>query len=143
MQGTQSTTTCGPTVSSCERAAVPLRALVADDDPDMSSMVVSMLHQDGFVVEEAADGERLWDLINDGTRTDLVVTDLQMPGISGMDVLARMQRMHSTIPVILMTGFAGANLRLQALRKGAAAVLSKPFSAQALHALVAKHVRRI
>jgi DNA-binding NtrC family response regulator len=108
----------------------------------MSNTVASLLRQDGFVVKEASGGEDLWDLIDDGTSAHLVITDLQMRGISGMDVLARMQGKYSMIPVILMTGFAGAHLRLRALRKGAAAVLSKPFSATLLRALVAEHVRR-
>jgi len=107
----------------------------------MSSAVASLLREQGFLVREAASGEALWDLINDGTPPDLVITDLQMCGISGMDVLSRMQRQHSRIPVILMTGFTGPRVRVQALQKGAAGVLTKPFSAAMLRALVDESVR--
>jgi CheY-like chemotaxis protein len=140
--GIHGTTTFDQDVSPSARAAIVRQALVADDDPEMLNLVASLLRRDGFVVREAADGEDLWDLIDDGTPAHLVITDVQMRGISGMDVLARMQKRYSTIPVILMTGFAGAHLRLQALRKGAAGVLAKPFSAIALRTLVAEHVRK-
>jgi DNA-binding NtrC family response regulator len=93
-------------------------------------------------VKESTSGEDLWDLVNDETPAHLVITDLQMGGISGMDVLTRMQGRHHRIPVILMTGFAAAQLCTQAIRKGAAAVLSKPFSAALLRTLVAEHVSK-
>jgi DNA-binding response OmpR family regulator len=143
VHSTHGTPTFDPKILSSEPAAVARRALVADDDPDMSAMVAFLLRRDGFIVTEAACGEDLWDLINGGTPAHLVITDLQMRDISGMDVLARMRKMHSTIPVILMTGFAGAHLHLRALRMGAVAVLTKPFTAIALRALVDEHVRRV
>jgi DNA-binding NtrC family response regulator len=109
----------------------------------MLNLVASLLRRDGFLVEEAGSGEDLWDLVDDGTPAHLVVSDLLMRGISGMDVVSRMQKRHSRIPVILMTAFASGHLRALALRKGAVAVLAKPFSAIALRSLVAEHVSRI
>jgi CheY-like chemotaxis protein len=135
--------TWGENIYSSVRAAIERRVLVADDDPDNLELVATMLRQDGFLVKETASGEDLWDLVNDGTPAHLVITDLQMSGISGMDVLSRMQTLHLRIPVILMTGFAAAQLRAQAIRKGAVAVLAKPFSAGALRAVVAEHVSKV
>ena len=135
--------TWGENIYSSVRAAIERRVLVADDDPDNLELVATMLRQDGFLVKETASGEDLWDLVNDGTTAHLVITDLQMGGISGMDVLSRMQTLHHRIPVILMTGFAAAQLRAQAIRKGAVAVLAKPFSAVALRAVVAEHVSKV
>jgi two-component system nitrogen regulation response regulator GlnG len=63
-----------------------------------------------------------------------------MPGISGLEVLSRMQEEHPRVPVILMTAFASPRVCEQALQSGAVAVLAKPFSIVAFDKLVAQHV---
>lgn len=120
--------------------AVVLRALVADDDPEMRDLVASLLRREGFLVREATNGAELLSLATDGPQAHLVITDLQMPGINGLEVLSRMQKEHPRVPVILMTAFANARVREQALQGGAVAVLAKPFSIVELDKLVAQHV---
>jgi len=119
-----------------------LRALVADDDADMLDVVASLLRQEGFVVGEAATGAELLGLVRDGWEANLMIVDVQMPGISGLEVLSHMRTHHPRVPVILMSAFATNHLRQQALDSGAAAVLTKPFSAVAIRELVARHARR-
>ena len=67
---------------------------------------------------------------------DLVVTDVQMPGATGMRVLSHVRRAHPTVPVILITAFGSAELHAQAKRLGAATVLDKPFDLAELRKLV-------
>jgi CheY-like chemotaxis protein len=124
------------------RAGPALRALVADDDPYMLDTVASLLRKEGFLVEAASNGTDLIALLTDGAQPNLMITDVQMPGMSGLSVLSYVKRHHTRVPVILMTAFATDHLRERALAEGASAVLGKPFSSLELRELVARHVRR-
>lgn len=118
------------------------RALVADDDADLLELVGSFLRREGFVVGEASNGKDVIDLAADAPEANVVITDVQMPGVSGFEVLSHMRLHHPNVPVILMTSFAAEHLRDRAARDGAAAVLNKPFSMAALLEVVARHARR-
>jgi len=121
--------------------AVP-RALVADDDSYMLELVASFLRSGGFVVEEASSGTALLTVLTDVPKPNLIVTDVNMPGMSGLAVLSQVKRRQADVPVILMTAFATDSLRDSARASGAAAVLAKPFTTLELRELVARHVRR-
>ncbi len=124
-------------------AAEPaLRALVADDDADLLELIGLLLRREGFVVVEASNGNDVLGLADDDSEANLLITDVQMPGISGLEVLAQMRLHHPSVPVILMTSFAAEELCDRAERDGAAAVLKKPFSMGALREVVARHARR-
>jgi CheY-like chemotaxis protein len=126
-------------VASNASAGRVLRVFVADDDQDLLTLVASLLRGEGFFVREATNGADLLALVAGESQADLMITDVQMPGISGLEVLSHMQRHHPGVPVILMTGFATNLLREQAAAKGAAAVLSKPFRSAKLLELVARY----
>ncbi len=108
----------------------------------MLDLVASFLRREGFVVEEANSGTEVIAVLADGLRPDIVVTDVQMPGLSGLAVLSHMKQHHSRVPVILMSGFATACLRESARARGAVGVLAKPFTTLELRELVARHVRK-
>jgi DNA-binding NtrC family response regulator len=117
-----------------------MRALVADDDPEMLDLVASTLRGEGLLVAEAVNGADLIRLATDGPPADLVVTDVNMPEVGGLEVLSHMQKHHPGVPVILMTSFATRGLCAEAAHKGpAAAILSKPFRLDALREAVAQH----
>jgi CheY-like chemotaxis protein len=123
-------------------AGPALRALVADDDPYMLDVVASLLRKGGFLVEAASNGTDLIAFLTNGSEPNLMITDVQMPGMSGLAVLSYVKRRHIRVPVILMTAFATDRLRERALADGASAVLGKPFTSFELSELVARHVRR-
>ena len=117
-----------------------MRAFVADDDPEMLDLVASTLRLEGLLVVEAVNGADLIRLVTDGPPADLIVTDVNMPEVSGLEVLSHMQKRHPEVPVVLMTSFATRGLRAEAAHNGpAAAILSKPFRLDALRDLVAQH----
>ena len=122
-------------------AETALRVLVADDNPDMLSLVATLLREAGFLVGEATNGAELLGLATDGSAANLVIADVQMPGISGLEVLSHMRTYHPRVPIILMSAFASHHLRERARENGAVAVLAKPFSIATLRELVARHVR--
>lgn len=130
------------------RRARPVHVLVAEDDADVRSQLVAGLRQEGYRVLEARDGLDLLDLIGawyfPGTKAapiDLVISDIRMPGQSGLDVLSTLGRLSRRIPVILITGYPDEETRAKARDLGAAALLVKPFGLSDLKAVVARVLR--
>jgi two-component system response regulator (stage 0 sporulation protein F) len=110
------------------------RILVAEDDPDLRSLVALALTQNGFRVVEAEDGSALIDLLAESVlsnderdRFDLVVSDIRMPGYTAIEALVGMRPMLSRTPVVLLTAFGDKRIHERALRLGASMVLDKPF----------------
>lgn len=117
-----------------------LRILVAEDDGAMRRMLAWSLRRDGHQVVASPDGERLLALLdvlcNEGERPDLIISDVEMPGISGLDVLAAASRPGRRVPVILVTAFGSDEVRERASALGALAVLEKPLDPDRLRSLV-------
>ena len=110
------------------------RVLIADDDPDIRAELVSALSEDGYEVIEAADGNQLLEAVvqaftdDDGEpRYDAIVTDVMMPGFSGLDVLTAMRTKTTRIPVLVITAFGDDRTVRMAASLGAVAVFRKPF----------------
>jgi DNA-binding NtrC family response regulator len=114
------------------------RVFVAEDDEEFRKLLVSVLVRAGFDVVEARDGVELAELLvaaaADGG-VALVVTDVRMPGQSGLAVLAALREHDVDTPVILITGFGDGVTRAEAERLGATAVLDKPFGLATLRDL--------
>ena len=79
------------------------RVLVVDDEADAREMLSAILSQAGFEVDDAADGFAALAKVS-RYRPDVIVTDLRMPGMTGVDLLQRIRRIHGDVPVILATG---------------------------------------
>src|SRR5262245_29964313 len=107
--------------------------LVVDDDPDIRTFVTAALTYDGYRVREARDGQDALDRITD-RRPDLLVLDLNMPGVTGWDVIERLQAARMPLPTVIMT--AAYRARDEAARYGAAGYLGKPFDLETLFATV-------
>ena len=112
----------------------PVRILVADDKPEMRKLIANRLRKEGYEVIEAEDGPSLIDKIIRGIvddrmprAPDLIITDVRMPGMSGLEVLAQLRRNDWATPVILITAFGDEKTHAEAERLGAATVLDKPF----------------
>jgi CheY-like chemotaxis protein len=120
--------------------------LLAEDDPTMRELVATVLRADGYGVLEASDGAELLARIeaaiaDPGRRAppiSLLVSDVRMPGMSGLDVLALLRCGHWTTPVILVTAFPEAAVRWEAMQLGATAVLEKPVDIDVLRAAVCR-----
>jgi len=116
------------------------RALLVEDDRDMRRLVGWMLRKESLEVVEAEGGVELLDWINRTafppwtTRFDLIVSDVNMPDLTAIEVLAAMRSTVSTTPVILVTAFGDARTRQEARELGVCAVLDKPFSRHDLRA---------
>jgi DNA-binding response OmpR family regulator len=106
------------------------RILVVDDDHTVREVVVSYLRAAGHQVAEAEHGESALQSMRD-TPADLVVLDLMLPGIDGLEVCRRL-REHSDVPVIMLTALGGETDRVVGLERGADDYVTKPFSPREL-----------
>ncbi len=107
----------------------PRKILVVDDEDNLRTMLAANLELEGFEVVEAPNAERALEL---ATRQsfDLVLTDIRMPGMTGVDLFRALRAAGLHMPVVLMTGFALEGLVKGALEEGAFAVLPKPFNVE-------------
>jgi two-component system alkaline phosphatase synthesis response regulator PhoP len=114
--------------------------LVADDEPHIGRIIKMKLEQGPFRVSLAYDGQEALDFVNSGEPVDLVLLDLMMPKLSGLDVLRliREQDKFKSLPCIILTAGGDAKHERDALELGATEFLTKPFSPKKLYALVAR-----
>ncbi|HVS61851.1 MAG TPA: response regulator [Gemmatimonadaceae bacterium] len=118
----------------------PSHILVADDEPHIGRIIKMKLEQGPFRVSLAYDGQEAIDFINADEHLDLVLLDLMMPRLSGLDVLRqiRAQERFNSLPCIILTAGGDAKHERDALALGATQFLTKPFSPKKLYALVAR-----
>jgi DNA-binding response OmpR family regulator len=114
--------------------------LVVDDDVDLVDLVRSALEREGFAVDEACDGEAALVKIA-GDAPELIVLDLGLPKVRGLDVL-RQVRTDNSVPVIVLSGLADETDRILGLELGADDYVVKPFSPRELVARVRSVLRR-
>jgi DNA-binding response OmpR family regulator len=127
-------------VSARQNGEVPKRVLIVDDEPKIVEVVGDYLRSAGFSVTTAPDGERAVALAR-ARPPDLVVLDLGLPGLDGLDV-ARELRGASPVPIIMLTARGEETDRVLGLELGADDYLVKPFSPRELLARVRAVLRR-
>ena len=121
--------------------AEPLAAkvLLAEDQEPMRALLAMALREVGYDVVEVSDGVMLCDELLQGIRDDdnprqfdLIISDIRMPGFSGLEALEFIRGTNWATPVILMTAFGDQATQTEAYRLGAACVFSKPLDVDAL-----------
>ena len=120
--------------------AVLSRILIVDDDPDIRK-VLSLLLKDSYFVAEAADGAEAVSYLRANPDTDLVVLDVMMPGMDGLETCEKL-REFSNAPVLFLTAKSAERDRVAAYQSGGDDFLSKPFSQAELLAKVSSLLRR-
>ena len=115
--------------------AMTPQILVVDDDPQILDMVTLMLSSSGFPALSCSTPEKALTMLHLKS-IDAVLTDINMPGMTGLDLLDRIHLRHPEIPVILMTGYAELDLMVDAIRKGTFDFIMKPFNpVQLIHSV--------
>jgi DNA-binding response OmpR family regulator len=118
------------------------RVMVVDDDVTVREVVVTYLRAGGYDVAEAADGESALTDLRD-TRADLVVLDLMLPGMDGLEVCRRIRAKGDDVPVIMLTALGSETDRVVGLEHGADDYVTKPFSPRELVLRVESVLRRV
>jgi two-component system response regulator AtoC len=103
------------------------RVLVADDDAAIIEMLTDLLVEDGYAVESVANGTQVLERLQSDKAFDLLLVDVQMPGINGLDLLEKLRAAGNEIPVIMITGHGTSSVAIRAMQMGAYDYLQKPF----------------
>ncbi|MFO0723458.1 MAG: response regulator [Myxococcota bacterium] len=118
------------------------KVIVADDDAEMRSLIATALRRQRCEVIETKNGFEMLDELCSGlfdakaeAPADLIISDLRMPGVTGMSLLAGLRSAGWNTPFILITAYGGAEVHLEAFRHGADACVDKPFDID--------HLRRV
>lgn len=105
------------------------QVLVVDDEPDVRELIAECFRHKGLAVCAMADGASAVEAIErDPSRFGLVITDLQLPGRDGLEVLRAVRRLNPSCAVVIVTGYASIHSAVEAVRLGAYDYLTKPFS---------------
>jgi DNA-binding NtrC family response regulator len=100
--------------------------LIVEDEPSMSWALAEGLSEDGFTIDTFRSAEEAWAWLKDG-RSDLVISDLQLPGMSGLDFARKLQRGPHSQPVIIVTAYGTPEALRDLRRAGVAECFPKPF----------------
>lgn len=117
------------------RAGMTPRILVVEDEDKLRRVVTLQLEGEGFEVEAVRTAEEGLKLAE---RVSLVLTDLRLPGMGGLELLGQLQAQNPRLPVIVMTAFGSVEIAVEAMKKGAIDFLPKPFSLDHLTTVVRK-----
>jgi CheY-like chemotaxis protein len=116
-------------MSILQRRLSPSRVLIADDEDSIRCVLSVLLRGTGFETVEATDGTEALRRARQGV-ADVMLLDLMMPGLTGMQVLRELRGAGSQLPVVILTGSADGDTEDEAARHGVSSFLSKPFKPQ-------------
>ena len=109
--------------------------MVVEDDEEMRSLLKDFIEAEGFEADSVSNGsEAFRKLVREPF--DLVITDIRMPGLTGLDILPGIKKLQPEAPVIVITAFGSEEIQRKAFEKGANAYLEKPIHFQKLTTLI-------
>jgi DNA-binding NtrC family response regulator len=117
------------------------KILVVDDEANARTALAEILKDEGYSVETAADGFKALPKLRDFS-PDVVLTDLKMPGMDGLELIGKVQELDPEIGVVIMTAFGAVDTAVQAMQKGAADYLTKPLNANELLIVLQRTLER-
>src|SRR5512146_1607054 len=104
-----------------------MRILIVDDEEVLRDVLQAVLQREGFEVILAASGEEALSVLDADVEVDLVILDIMLPGISGIDTLRAIRIANPTLPVIIITAFSSIDGAIEAMKHGAFHYIPKPF----------------
>ena len=124
-----------------ESAGTPSRLLVIDDDESVRLLLRDLLEEAGYTVRTAKSGEEALQLIRVATY-DIIITDLRLSGMYGLEVVKEVRAIDPGIDVIVMTGYASVNSAVESMKAGAIDYITKPFNSDHIKMVVQKSLER-
>src|SRR5438046_2775427 len=113
--------------------------LIVEDEAKMRRLLELNLGEDGFTTFPAEDAETGLKLLQTNA-VDLVLTDLKLPGINGLEFLQTIKRQNAALPVVVMTAFGSVETAVEAMKAGASDYVLKPFSLAAMRTVIHKEL---
>lgn len=111
------------------------KLLIVDDDPSLREFLEIFLAKEGYKVDSAESGQQALELVRKGTYS-LVITDVRMPGMDGVELLKQLKALDAGMPVVLVTAFASLDAAVAAMKEGAWDYLTKPFKIEELREVI-------
>ena len=112
-----------------------VRILIVEDDEEMGFLLKDFVEEEGFMGDAVMNGyEAFRKLVKEPF--DLVITDIRMPGLTGLDILPKIRKFQPGIPIIVITAFGSEEVHQKALERGATAYLVKPIHFNHLRELI-------
>ncbi len=101
--------------------------LIADDEPSLRELLTELLTDEDYIVDSVPGGAEVLERLQSDTRYDLLLLDLHLPKMDGLQLLERLRKESNEIPVIMMTGGGTSSSAIRAMQMGAYDYLHKPF----------------
>ena len=120
---------------------MPAKILVIDDEDSMCNFMEIMLAKEGYSVETACSGNEGLQLLKKN-RYDLVIADLNMPDMTGIDVLKQVKSFRQNQDLIVMTAYASVDTAIEAMKHGAVDYITKPFKVDEIKLVIEKSISR-
>lgn len=117
--------------------------LVVDDEPNLRQLLKLYFEQKGWEVVLASSGNEALSIFEDGSSYQLVILDIKMPDMNGLEVLIEMKKRSPNIPVIMITAFGSHTGALEALKQGAYDYITKPFELEELYFRAQKALEKV
>jgi DNA-binding NtrC family response regulator len=117
------------------------RILIVDDEVNARTALAELLREEGYHVETAADGFKALPKLEE-EEPDLVLTDLKMPGLDGLELMAKVRERDPECVVVLMTAFGAVETAVKAMRQGASDYITKPVNMEELVLVLARELER-
>lgn len=114
------------------------RIYIVDDEPKIGDMFVKVLSREGFAARSFVNAAGMLEALDASERPDLVVTDLMMPGMDGIEMMQELRTRKLSVPVIIMTAHSSVQTAVEAMRLGAFHYLQKPINLEEMKALITK-----
>jgi DNA-binding NtrC family response regulator len=123
------------------KAVAPVRVLVVDDDREICDYMETFLTKDGIEVKTVSDPEAVAEEVKNGGY-HLVVLDLMMPKLDGVEVLSRIRKVDSDVAVVIFTGYPSLDTAVQSMKLDAVDYLKKPFDPDEFREVVDRVMRK-
>jgi len=126
------------------KQAMPNKILIVEDNPQNMKLILMTLRRYGYNLLEATDGEEALKIVK-GEKPDLIITDLQLPKIGGLEITRRLRQMpaFSHIPIIAVTAHAMKGDKEKIMEAGCNAYLPKPFNTRELPRVIAEMLQTV
>jgi DNA-binding NtrC family response regulator len=118
------------------------RVLVVDDAEGIRTYLANLLELSGYDVDSAEDGRRALALLNGGAAPDVIILDVMMPGMDGIETLRQIKERHGDVPVIMLSVVGKASTIVEAMELGASDYINKPFEEEELQLTLDKVLER-
>src|SRR5689334_10108899 len=115
--------------------------LIVDDEANARTALAELLRDEGYTVETAADGFKALPKLEE-LSPDIVVTDLKMPGMDGLELMKKVRERDPDTVLIMMTAFGAVDTAVKAMREGAADYITKPVNVEELSLVLQRELER-